>query len=93
MRKTEYKMDVKLNIKRLAKTARFPFFFIQEVETQEHGKWTVILTIPDKPKSKGYQLMFDAFQPYVIDYAKNPENNGIGFFMITACGTEVRLDE
>ena len=93
MRKAEYKMDVKLNIKRLAKTARFPFFFIQEVETQEHGKWTVILTIPDKPKPKGYQLMFDAFQPYVIDYAKNPENNGIGFFMITACGTEVRLDE
>ena len=54
MRKTEYKMDVKLNIKKLAKTVRFSFFFTQEVETQEHGKWTVILTILDKPKPKGY---------------------------------------
>ena len=42
------------NIKKLAKTVRFSFFFTQEVETQEHGKWTVILTILDKPKPKGY---------------------------------------
>ena len=92
MRKAEVRLDAR--IKKIAKTCRFPFFFTQEIETSEHGKWIVILTIPEKPsRKKGYRLMFDAFQPYIIDYAKNPENNGIGFFMITAADTCVRIDE
>lgn len=94
LHKTENKMLARLNIRKLAKTARFPFFFTNEVETEEYGKWIVILTIPEKPHPKhGYRIMLDAFQPYIIDYSRNPENNGLGFFMITACDTDVRLDE
>lgn len=92
MRKAEFKLDAR--IRKITKTCRFPFFFTQEIETSEHGKWIVILTIPEKPTfKKGYRIMFDAFQPYIIDYARNPENNGLGFFMITACDTCVRMDE
>lgn len=46
MRKAEYKMAVKLNIKRLAKTARFPFFFTQEVENSGARKMDSHTDVP-----------------------------------------------
>ena len=92
------KAEVYLNwqLKKIVKRARFPFYFCREIEYEDYGKWIVFLCIPEKPSYKrGYHIMCSCFQPYIIDYAKNPDNNGLGLYMIQGGETfeDIRIDE
>jgi hypothetical protein len=83
--------NLSLRSERAAKKCNnYPYYAQMETTLQDSGKWIVFAVFMNKPtQSRGIFLQFHAFQPYEITNAKNPKNNGIGFFYITAHGAQL----
>lgn len=72
------------------KSGIYPYYAQMETTLKDSGKWIVFAVFMNKPtSSRGIFLQFHAFQTYEITNAKNPKNNGIGLFHITAHGSQL----
>lgn len=78
------------------KSKTYPYYAEMETTVAGSGKWIVFAVFMNKPtSSRGMYFQFHAFQTYEIRHARNPMNNGLGLFYMTALGTSlnVQLEE
>lgn len=72
------------------KSKTYPYYAEMETTVAGSGKWIVFAVFVNKPMaSRGMYFQFHAFQTYEMRHARNPMNNGLGLFYMTALGVEL----
>lgn len=72
------------------KSKTYPYYAEMETTVAGSGKWIVFAVFVNKlTASRGMYFQFHAFQTYEMRHARNPMNNGLGLFYMTALGVEL----
>jgi len=70
--------------KQFAKTKKFPTCYTHELDLTRIGvgKWVVIFTAENKSNVRKGIVAARMYQTYHVTHSKNPNNNGIGIYML-----------